>query len=126
MRSISLAASLPRTESPETGPQALANRGDTPAEVASSVGRWPGPHSIECDIRYCLESAPGVKVKSLVVRSTPTGVWLEGRVEVDRPEISIPDLLKALPELGPINNRLIACVVGPAGNAVDSMDSSVR
>jgi hypothetical protein len=75
----------------------------------SSSGRWPAPHNVESDVRYRLESEPGLKVHALVVRRTPGGVCLEGRVEVLDPQLSLAKLLAGVDAALTVENRLIVC-----------------
>ncbi|HUQ72201.1 MAG TPA: hypothetical protein VM165_21925, partial [Planctomycetaceae bacterium] len=53
------------------------------------------------------------EIKSLVIRRTPSGVCLEGRIEVQDSSVDLRGLMAGIPGLNELINHLVVCSPGP-------------
>jgi osmotically-inducible protein OsmY len=76
-------------------------------EASRSSAGLTHPHDIECEVSRRLNQHPELKIKSLIVRRTPGGVCLEGRIETSREDINFADLMRDIPGLEEVINHLV-------------------
>lgn len=77
-------------------------------ESARSQASQTNPHAMEFEVTRRLRQLPDLDIKSLVVRRTPSGVCLEGRVETSAvEEIDLPGLMRGIPGLHEVINHLV-------------------
>ncbi|MDX1968413.1 MAG: hypothetical protein SFV23_14650 [Planctomycetaceae bacterium] len=81
-------------------------------EASRSSARLALPHSIECEVSHRLQQVPELEIETLVVRRTPCGVCLEGRIEVNG-DVDIPKLLRGIPGLDEVINHLVVVPADP-------------
>jgi len=83
------------------------------AESARPVADLDARHSLEREVHRRLQSHPGLEIKSLVVRRTPSGVCLEGRIEVQDGDVDLRRLMAGVPGLNELINHLVVCSPRP-------------
>lgn len=76
-------------------------------ESSRSSAHLASPHSIEQEVCRRLQQQPQIVVKSLVVHRTPNGVCLEGRIEASDDTVDIPRLMRGIPGLEEVIDRLV-------------------
>jgi hypothetical protein len=74
-----------------------------------SAATCDAPHELEREVQRRLHGQPGLDVKSLVVRRTPNGICLEGRIEVQERNVDVRSLMADIPGLGEVINHLVVC-----------------
>ncbi|MDZ4686922.1 MAG: hypothetical protein SH850_17750 [Planctomycetaceae bacterium] len=84
-----------------------------PGETARPVPNLDAPHSLEREVHRRLQAQPGLEIKSLVVRRTPNGVCLEGRIEMPDGNVDLRQLMIGVPGLNELINHLVVCSPGP-------------
>lgn len=76
-------------------------------EACRCSARLSSPHEIEYEVNRRLQQHPEVTIKSLIVRRTPAGVCLEGRIETTADDLNLGDLMRGIPGLDEIINHLV-------------------
>lgn len=70
-------------------------------------------HTLEREVHRRLQGEPGLDIKSLVVRRTPIGICLEGRIETQDHEVDLRALMAGISGLGEVINHLVVCCPWP-------------
>uniref|UniRef100_A0A7C2NZX8 BON domain-containing protein n=1 Tax=Schlesneria paludicola TaxID=360056 RepID=A0A7C2NZX8_9PLAN len=70
-------------------------------------------HEMEREVQRRLKAQPGIEIKSLVVRRTPDGVCLEGRIETQEQDVDLRGLMAGIPGLNEVINHLVVCCPWP-------------
>ena len=100
----------------------------TVTPIGSGINRvYPSrvtPHALECEIHRRLSTHPGLRLDSLVVHRTPSGVCLEGRVEMLEEEVDVRELLTDIDGIGEVINRLMPAAPGLCDEVVTLWDSA--
>ena len=84
-----------------------------PVEAVRPIADLDAPHSLEREVHRRLQTHPGLEIKSLVVRRTPSGVCLEGRIEMQDGNVDLRRLMTGVPGLNELINHLVVCSPGP-------------
>lgn len=71
------------------------------------------PHDMEREVHRRLQGEPGIAIKSLVVRRTPSGVCLEGRIETQDRDVDLRRLMADIPGLREVINHIVICCPWP-------------
>jgi hypothetical protein len=88
----------------------------SPVKSFTQVRDLDAPHSMEREVHRRLQGEPGLDIKSLVVRRTPAGICLEGRIETQDRDVDLRRLMADIPGLGEVINHLVICCPWPREN----------
>jgi len=105
-------------------PTVSPRTGELKASPALRTPLFYTPHAVECEVHRRLRAHPGVRLHSLVVHKTPTGVCLEGRCEVE-PDLDLNAMLVDIDGVGEIINHLMPaapCLTPEASQAFFNED----
>jgi hypothetical protein len=84
-----------------------------PVSSFAPVRDLDAPHHMEREVHRRLQGQPGIDIKSLVVRRTPSGVCLEGRIETQDRDVDLRQLMAGIPGLSEVINHLVVCCPWP-------------
>jgi hypothetical protein len=85
----------------------------SPVKPSVPVRDLDAPHNLEREVHRRLQGEPGLEIKSLVVRRTPAGICLEGRIETQDRDVDLRRLMADIPGLGDVLNHLVVCCPWP-------------
>lgn len=107
-----------RSAVPSPTAEAVTRRHRPPQQVS--------PHAVEREVYSRLSSHPGLRLQSLVVHMTPTGICLEGRADVLEPDLDVAALIADIEGVKEVINRLMPAGGRPATPPKVSSDLSAE